>query len=112
MKRQEIINRQINGDIKMSDSTFGITLELWEHMPKNVFAEKMLLEIIDKNGNIINKYVLLPHQLYLHNLKEMSHNGEYDVFVTPKFQEYERIKIFEDESQIENKSTDLQDEKQ
>lgn len=87
--------RQINNAIKMSDGTFGITLHLREFMNEPIYVETMLVEV-KNNGEIVRSFVLLPHQLYLQDLLEMSKNGEYDVFVTPICPEQKPIKIFED----------------
>lgn len=90
----KLTKRIIHNTINMSDGVFGISLHLWKFMPKNVNSESMLVEVVDKKGIVLNKHILLPHQLYLEDLLEISKNGEYDVFVTPLFPEQKRIPIF------------------
>lgn len=88
--------RQINNRIAMSDGHFGISLHLWDFMPVGVSADSMLVEVEDNEGNIINSRILLPHQLYLKDLMEISNEGEHNVFVTPQFPVQKRIAIFEE----------------
>jgi hypothetical protein len=80
----------------MSDGHFGISLHLWDFMPKCVCADSILVEIEDKDGDILKSQILLPHQLYLKDLMEISREGEYNVFVTPQFPIQKRIPIFEE----------------
>jgi len=92
---------RISSKIQMSDGTFGISLNLAEHLPlgcNNIFV------YVVKDGKIKHKRVCLPHQVYLEDIMKQTENMEYPMYFEPYFPKFDSIAIVEPEEIREKKN--------
>ena len=92
--RNTNLKRQIRNSVVMRDGSFGISLNFQEMFPKNpAYVEHIRVDVKKGEHTILTK-ILLPHQLYLQDLIEMSNEGIYDVFITPLYPELKPFNVF------------------
>lgn len=84
---------RISSNIQMSDGSFGISLNLGEHLPTG--CNEVLVYVV-KEGKICHKRVCLPHQVYLEELMKQTENMKYPMYFEPHFPKYPSISIMEE----------------
>lgn len=85
---------RISNKIVMRDGTFGIWLNLQEHLPKG--CDSVLVYVV-KEGKVCHKRICLPHQVYLERLMKETEDMKYPMYFEPHFPSYDSIAIVEPE---------------
>jgi hypothetical protein len=88
----KFLKRKLIREIDMRDTDFGISLGFNELLPN--WCNAVYIEVYNGKERLHSR-TILPHQLYLEDLIDLSQDGKFDIIITPKFPFRKSFNIFE-----------------